>query len=121
MTRDALLRIAAQFNRDYSTNRVGAVYDRWDAQSQSIISRADYIRRHIECPTSPGSAAIEGASPGANQYWRVRYSISGIRFVDFWHYVNDLWRFSLPLSNPDAVKLYKLSFVAYAAAVGCTR
>lgn len=120
MTRHALLRIAVQFNRDYSANRVSAVYDRWDANSRSIIRRADYVRRHTECPTPPGPAIVENASPSANGYWRVRYSISGLQFVDYWHYVNGRWRFSLALSNPDAVKLYRLPFVAYAAAVGCT-
>lgn len=119
MTRQFLLRVAGLFNSDYSTNRVGAVYDRWDANSRSIISRTDYIRRHTECPTSPGAATVEGASPGANGFWGVRYSISGVQFVDYWHYVNGKWRFNLALSNPSAVNLYRLTFAAYAAAVGC--
>jgi hypothetical protein len=120
LTSQSLLRVASLFNQDYSANRVGAVYERWDARSQSIITRSDYIRRHIECPTAPGEAVVESAEPSTRGYWSVRYSISGLQFVDYWHYVNGRWRFSLVLSNPDAVKLYKLSFTAYAAAVGCT-
>ena len=52
-TAAALLKIAAVFNNDYDDGDYGPVYDRWDARSQAIITRADYIRRHTECPSSP--------------------------------------------------------------------
>ncbi len=115
-----LIEIAVQFNRDYESNNVAAVYDQWDASSRAIISRASYIRRHIECPTPPGPATVEGASPVGQGYWVVRYAISGVQFKDYWHYDGGRWRFSLLRSNPAAVRLYKLPFAAYAAAVGCT-
>ena len=116
----ALFRIAVTFNRDYATNDAGAVYNRWDSNSRSVISRANYIQRHRECPTSPGPATVQRVNPGANGYWDVHYSISGVQFTDYWHYVNGRWLFNLVLSNPDAVKLYKLPFNSYASAVGCT-
>lgn len=120
-TRQALLQIAVRFNANYSANRDGLVYDRWDSSSRAIISRAEYVRRHVECPTAPGRAIVEGATSSTDGYWRVRYSISGIQQVDFWHYVNGQWRFSLVRSNPNAVRLYELPFSAYATAVGCAR
>src|SRR6266516_551819 len=48
-----LVRIAQAFNTNYDHNNDGPVYDRWDARSQAIISRAEYIRRHAECATAP--------------------------------------------------------------------
>lgn len=118
-TRQALLRIAIQFNNNYSANRDGLVYDRWDATSRSVISRTQYVLRHVECPTAPGHAVVEGASRADNGYWRVRYSISGSQLTDYWHYEHGRWRFDLARSNPSSVGLYRLSFAAYAAAVGC--
>lgn len=119
MTRDALLSIAVRFNRDYQANDVAAVYDRWDNASRAVISRSDYIRRHIECPSAPGPAVVESASPISDGYWRVRYEISGSQLTDYWHYVSGRWRFDLLRSNPDAVRLYRLPFAAYATAIGC--
>lgn len=118
-TTGALLAIAVKFNRDYSDNLDGPVWDRWDIASQAIISRSNYLRRHTECQTAPGPATIEGANPTSNGYWQVHYSISGYQFTDYWHYQNHLWRFNLALSNPSAVKLYRLPFAAYASAIGC--
>ena len=120
-TRQSLLQIAVRFNANYSANRDGLVYDRWDSISRAIISRDDYVRRHVECPSAPGRAIVEGATLNSNGFWQVRYSISGVQLVDFWHYVNGRWRFSLVRSNPNAVKLYQLPFSAYASAVGCSQ
>ena len=39
-TRQALLAVAVRFNDNYAHNRDGLVYDRWDASSQSVITRA---------------------------------------------------------------------------------
>jgi hypothetical protein len=50
-TAAALLKIATGFNHDYDTGDYGPVYTRWDARSQAIITRADYIRRHKDCPS----------------------------------------------------------------------
>lgn len=120
-TRQALEQIAVRFNANYAANRDGLVYDRWDSISRAIISRSEYVRRHVECPVAPGRAIVERATSSTDGYWRVRYSISGIQLVDYWHYVNGQWRFSLLRSNPKAVRLYELPFPAYAIAVGCAR
>jgi hypothetical protein len=117
-TKRALLRIAGRFNRDYSTNHVGAVYDRWDARSRTIITRADYIRRHRECRTNPGPATTLGATSDGS-WWLVRYSISGISNTDYWRYERGRWVFDLFRSNPQAVHLYRLPGRKYIAAVGC--
>jgi hypothetical protein len=61
-TAAALLKIATVFNNDYDRGVYGPVWDRWDARSQAVITRADYIRRHTECPDSPQSVTVEGAS-----------------------------------------------------------
>ena len=45
-TTAALLTIARSFNHDYDTGDYAPVYARWDARSQAIITRADYIKRH---------------------------------------------------------------------------
>ena len=118
-TTPALIGVATRFNQDYAANRAGLVYDRWDSQSQAIISRAQYVMRHVECPTSPGPAIVEGASRATKGFWRVDYSISGVQLVDYWHYQRGRWRFNIGLSNPDAAKLYRLAFHAYAKSVGC--
>jgi hypothetical protein len=49
-TSSALLKIATAFNHDYDIGDYGPVYARWYARSQAIISRAEYIRRHRDCP-----------------------------------------------------------------------
>ena len=120
-TMAALLRIATVFNDEYDGGDYGPVYDRWDARSQAIITRADYVRRHQECPTSPQGARVEDASPGPAGAWIVTYVISGVQLHDYWFYVAGRWVFDLVLSNPDSVSLYKLTPQKYLAAVGCTR
>lgn len=118
-TAAALLKIATVFNDDYDDGEYGPVYDRWDARSQAIITRAGYIRRHTECPSSPQTARVEDAVPGPGGAWLVHYQISGVRLTDYWFYAGGRWVFDLVLSNPDAVRLYKLPPRQYAAAVGC--
>jgi hypothetical protein len=119
-TRTALLQIETQLNADYAANRVGAVYDRWDAPSRAVISRRQYVRRHVECPTPPGPAVTENAEPAPGGWWRVHYSIGGTQLVDVWRYVDGRWRFDLLRSDPHAVALYRLPFASYARATGCT-
>ena len=120
-TASALLKIAAAFNYDYDTGDYGPVYDWWDARSQAIITRADYIARRKDC--SGGSQTLsrtESVSPGGPQgSWLVHYEIGGQQLTDFWFYVSRRWVFDLVLSNPDAAGLYRMSPSQYAAAVGC--
>ena len=121
-TAAALLQIATVFNNDYDNGVYGPVYDRWDARSKAIISRAAYIRRHTECPSAPSTARVESARPGPNGAWLVNYVISGVeaQLTDYWFYVDGHWVFDLPLSNPSSVNLYKLSGQQYAATLGCS-
>jgi hypothetical protein len=120
-TAAALLTIATAFNHDYDTGDYGLVYARWDARSQAIITRADYIGRHEDCPAgSPVLSQTESVSPGGPQgSWLVHYQIGGQQLTDYWFYVHRRWVFDLVLSNPDAVRLYRMSPGQYAAAVGC--
>jgi hypothetical protein len=118
-TAAALLKIATVFNDDYDRGVYGPVWDRWDARSQAVISRADYIRRHTECPDSPQSVTVEDASPGPGGAWIVDYETGGVQLHDYWFYVRSRWVFDLVLSNPDSVKLYRLSPQRYLAALGC--
>ena len=115
----ALRAVATTFNDNYGANRVGAVYDRFDAASRAVISRADYVRRHLECPDPPGVAHVTRVSRASAGYWLVHYEISGVVMTDYWHFVEGRWLFSLPKSNPAAVALYRLPFRAYARALGC--
>jgi|SRR5579859_6790092 len=120
-TAAALLKIATVFNREYDNGDYGPVYDRWDARSQAIITRAGYIRRHADCPSvSHAAAHVESATPGPHGAWLVDYEIGGQRLTDYWFYVHGRWVFDLVLSNPDAVRLYKLSPQRYVKAVGCS-
>jgi hypothetical protein len=116
----ALLRIAVTFNNDYDSGIYAPVYDRWDARSKAIIGRAEYIRRHTECPSAPATAHVEGARPGPQGEWLVSYEIEGVQLTDYWFYTDGRWQFDLPLSNPDSVKLYKLSGQQYVNALGCS-
>ena len=52
----ALLKIATAFNDDYDTGDYGPVHARWDARSQAIITRADFVRRYKDGPA--GSQAL---------------------------------------------------------------
>jgi hypothetical protein len=121
-TAATLLKVATVFNDDYDRGVYGPVYDRWDARSKALISRAEFIRRHTECPTSPSATHVEGASPGPRGAWLVSYTVSGAeaRLTDYWFYVDGRWVFDLPLSNPSSVSLYKLSGPLYLAALGCS-
>jgi hypothetical protein len=49
----------------------------------------------------------------------VHYELGGQQLTDYWFYVRRRWEFDLLLSNPSAVKLYRLSPAKYVAAVGC--
>lgn len=119
-TASALLKIATAFNHDYDSGDYGPVYARWDARSRAIITRADYIRRHRDCPDgSQTPSQTESANPGPHGAWLVRYEIGGQQLTDYWFYVHRRWVFDLVLSNPAAVKLYRMSPSRYAAAVGC--
>jgi hypothetical protein len=119
-TASALLRIARIFNDDYQENKDVAVYDRWDAASQRIISRATFLRRHHDCPLSSHVAVDTwGVSRGPGHWWLVHYSIDGQQFTDWWHYVDGRFVFDLFRSNPSAVSLYRSSPARYAKATGC--
>jgi hypothetical protein len=118
-TAAALVKIATTFNDDYDTGAYGPVWDRWDARSQAVISRAEYVRRHTECPDSPQSVTVEDASLGSGGAWIVDYSEGGVRLHDYWFYVGGRWVFDLVLSNPDSVRLYRLSPQQYLAALNC--
>jgi hypothetical protein len=109
------------FNDEYGRGDYGVVYDRWDARSQAIITRAEYVRRHTECPTAPqpGAAHVESASKGPRAAWLVRYEIGGYQLTDYWFYGHGRWVFDLVLSNPDSARLYRLPARQYLTAEGC--
>lgn len=119
-TAGALLKIATNFNNDYDSGIYGPVYDRWDARSKAIISRAEYVRRHTECPSAPTTAHVESARPGPRGAWLVNYAIGGVKLTDYWLYVDGRWVFDLPLSNPNSVSLYRMSGQRYISALGCS-
>jgi hypothetical protein len=119
-TAAALLKIAKGFNHDYDTGDYGPVYTRWDARSQAIITRADYIKRHQDCPSGAHTLSqTESVIRGPDGAWLVHYEIGGQQLTDYWFYVHRRWVFDLVLSNPDAVKLYRMSPQQYAATLGC--
>ena len=120
-TAAALLKIARAFNHDYDTGDYGPVYARWDARSQAIITRVEYVRRHKDCPSaSHALSQAESVSPdGPRGSWLVHYEIGGQQLTDYWFFVHRRWVFDLVLSNPDAVRLYRMSPVQYVAALGC--
>lgn len=119
-TAPALLKIATAFNNNYDNGDYGPAYDRWDARSQAIISRAGYIRRHQECPSGPVTAQTEDAAPGGpGGAWIVHYEIGGQQLTDYWFYVRSWWGFDLVLSNPDSVSLYRMTAQQYVKALGC--
>ena len=117
----ALLTIARAFNQDYDTGDYGPVYERWDARSQAIITRADYIKRHKDCPSgSQTLSQTESVSLGGPYgAWLAQYAIGGQQLTDYWFYVHRRWVFDLVLSNPAAVKLYRMSPGQFVAALGC--
>jgi hypothetical protein len=119
-TASALLKIATAFNHDYDTGEYGPVYARWDARSQAIIGRAGYIRRHRDCPSGSHTLSqTESVSPGPHGAWLVHYEIGGQQLTDYWFYIHRRWVFDLVLSNPDAVRLYRMTPSRYVAALGC--
>ncbi len=118
-TAPALLAIATAFNHDYDSGNYASVYARWDARSQAIISEADYIRRHKECPGAQAASRTEDASPGLHGAWLVHYEIGGQQLTDYWFYVGHRWVFDIVLSNPDMAQLYRMSPRQYVQALGC--
>src|SRR5215469_12391102 len=74
-TAAALLTIARSFNHDYDTGDYRPVYARWDARSQTIITRADYIKRHRDCPGGPQSLSQTESigRGGPHRAWLVHY------------------------------------------------
>src|SRR5262249_27154688 len=110
-TASALLKIARVFDHDYDTGDYGPVYMRWDARSRAIITGADYIKRHEDCPGgSQTLSQTESLSPGGpHGAWLVHYEIGGQQLTDYWFYIHRRWVFDLVLSNPGAVKLYRMS------------
>jgi len=119
-TAAALLKIATAFNNDYDNGDYGPVYARWDARSQAIIAKADYIRRHKECLGGGHvQARTENVSPGPHGAWLVHYEIGGQQLTDYWFYVHRRWVFDLVLSNPSSVRLYRMSPQRYVAFLGC--
>ncbi len=119
-TASALLKVAATFNHAYDTGDFGPVYARWDARSQAIITRADYIKRHEECPGGGALSRTENAEAGPHGAWLVQYEIGGQQLTDYWFYVGRRWVFDLVLSNPDLVPLYRMTPQQYVAAIGCS-
>jgi hypothetical protein len=120
-TAAALLKIATAFNHDYDTGDYGPVYTRWDARSQAIITQTDYIRRHKDCPSGPQTLSkTESVSLGGpHGAWLVHYEIGGQQLTDYWFYAHRRWVFDLPLSNPSAVKHYRMTTQQYVATLGC--
>ncbi len=57
-TASALLKIATTFNNDYDSGDYAPVYARWDARSQAIITRAQYVKA---APGLPERTANRGA------------------------------------------------------------
>jgi len=49
----------------------------------------------------------------------VHYEIGGQQLTDDCFYVHRRWGFDLVPSNPDAVRLYRMSPQQYVAALGC--
>ena len=120
-TAAALLTIARSFNHDYDTGDYGPVYTRWDARSQAIITRSDYLKRHQDCPSGPQALSqTESVSPGGpGGAWLVHSQIGGQQLTAYWFYAHGRWVFDLVLSNPDAVRLYRMSPQQYVKALGC--
>ena len=119
-TASALVKVATVFNNEYDRGDYGPVYDRWDARSQAVITRARYIKRHEDCPGVPHAPAlVESAVPGPHGAWLVDYEIAGQRLTDYWFYVDHRWVFDLVLSNPGSVTLYRMTPQQYATATGC--
>jgi hypothetical protein len=118
-TASQLRHVATQFNLDYQRNDDAPVWERFDAASQAVITKARYVRWHQECRTAPGPATILDVSPSSSDWWVVAYEISGVTLHDYWHQQDGRWRFSLARSNPSAVSLYSSTYSAYAQAMGC--
>lgn len=83
---------------------------RWAGRAGAALNR---------CLSAPQASRTEDASPGQHGVWLVRYEIGGQELTNYWFYVDRRWVFDLVLSNPDAVRLYRMSPQRYVAAVGC--
>ena len=53
--------------------------------------------------------------------WIVDYEADGVQLHDYWFYAGGRWVvLDLVLSNPDSVKLYRLTPQQYVAELGCS-
>ena len=118
-TASGLVGVARVFEHDYQHNLDGPVWDRFDGPSRALITRAQYVRWHRECPVSSGAATVRDATRLSGGWWQVDYEIGAVSLRDYWHQVAGRWRFSLVRSNPSAAALYSSSFADFARASGC--
>ena len=88
---------------------IAVVYARWDGRSQAIVSKADYVQRHRQCPGAHNASRTEDDSPGPDGAWVVHYEIGGQQLTDYRFYAGHRWVFDPILSNPDMVPLYRMS------------
>ena len=100
-----------------------------------IVHEADLADERYDAPAAAGLDVLirgltltsgshtlsqtESVSPGPHGAWLVHYEIGGQQLIDYWFYAHRRWVFDLLLSNPGAVKLYRMSPQQYAAALGC--
>jgi hypothetical protein len=98
----------------------GTFWDHWDAASQALISRDEYLRRKQACPGTTGAPiTVVSERPAANGIWTVRGRRGGSMIVYQFRYEHGQWTYVV---TDTAVKAeLKGSYEEYVARPGCTK
>jgi hypothetical protein len=83
------------------------------------VSRATRLILAITAAAVLAGCSAGTAHPAASRHRCHRIRVPRRPCTDYWFYAHRRWAFDLVLSNPDAVKLYRLSPQQYVVAVGC--
>jgi hypothetical protein len=115
------LRAAAQVTlAAYAAGDWGSFWDQWDASSQALIPRDEYVRRKTACPGIVGQPiTISSVAPAANGIWNVRGRRGTSATTYQFRYGDGVW--SYVVTDPTVKAQLRESYDKYVARPGCTK
>jgi hypothetical protein len=101
----------------YAGGNWGAFWDHWDAASQALITRAEYIRRKTACPGITGSITVVSLRSTSTGIWNVVGRRGGSLITYQFRYEKGAWVYVVT----DATVKAQLAepFASYVARPGC--
>jgi hypothetical protein len=101
-----------------ATGDWGTFWDHWDAASQALIGRDEYLRRKQVCPGTTGAPiTVVSEFPGANGIWTVRGRRGGSVILYQFRYERGQWAYVV--TDPSVKASLKATYEQYVARPGC--